>query len=142
MASRTVMTFGFIPVGWTDSKHGDQRIAAGDPSGSNTKEFDIQIDIDDDGNASIDRASGGRAIDGEEFWDGSSALYKDLAARLLAEFGVKVTPKLLQQLYALFLDELETDVKRLITVAESGEGAEFTNAGGKYNGCMYARHFS
>ena len=141
LAGRAVMTFGFIPSDWSDSKLGGQRIAAGDPAGSKTKEFDVQIDFDDDGNASFDAANGDRAIDGTEFWDSKSAMYKELAARIQGEFGVKVAPKLLQQMYALFLDELETDVKQLVTVSEADDGAEFVNSRGKFNGCMYVRYF-
>lgn len=141
MAGRAVMTFGFIPKAWSDSKHGGKRIAAGDPTGSNTQEFDVQIDFDDDGNASFDATSGDRAIKGKEFWDSKSAMYKELAARVRSEFGVKIAPKLLQQMYALFLNELEDSVDELITVAEADEGAEFANSRGKYNGCLYVRYF-
>ena len=41
-------------------------------------------------------------------------------------------PKILQQLWALFQDELEDDVSKFVVVAEEDDGAEFVNDSGEH----------
>lgn len=142
MSCRKVLSFGFIPADWKDSQDGDQRIMAGNPDGSNTDEFSVEFLEDDDFNAVFVGIGENRAVEGDEFWDSKSALYKSIAEKIKTDFGAKVSLKILQQLWALFQDELEVTVKKLIVVAEEGNGAEFINDDGKYNGCIYASYFS
>lgn len=145
MSIRQVLTFGFIPKDWSENQNQDQLISVGDPETSNTREFNIEIVEDDE---SVMTISGlglntTRVVDPDEFWNNKSQLYMDLSKKVEVEFGAKLKPKLLQQLWALFQDELEDDVDCLVVVAEGDEdGAEFINDGAEYNGCVYARYFS
>lgn len=143
MSNRKVLSIGFIPNDWRESQNEDQRISVGDPETSNTREFDIEIVEDDD---SVSELSGlkpdsTRKLEGDEFWDKASQFYKDLSRKIKTEYGIKITPKLLQQLWALFQDELADNVHNLIVVAEEDDGAEFVNDDGEYNGCIYVRYF-
>ena len=141
MTSRQVVTFGFIPEDWSGSNNDDQRISVGDPETSKTKEFNIELVEDEDSNAKLIGVGDSRAINTDEFWDNKSELFKGLTKKVKADFGVKVMPKILQQLWALFQDELEDDVSKFVVVAEEDDGAEFVNDSGEHNGCIYARFY-
>jgi hypothetical protein len=145
MSTRQVLTFGFIPTDWSENQNQEQLISVGDPEASNTKEFDVEI-VEDDESAmtlSVLGINDTRVVDPDEFWNNKSQLYKELSKKIEVEFGTKLKAKLLQQLWALFQDELEDDVDCLVVVAEGEEdGAEFINDGAEYKGCVYARYFS
>jgi len=132
MSTSQNMVVGFIPKDWDT---GLERVCVGDPAGSRTIEVNFQF-VEE----KFEFPSEEILVDGN-IWNPDSNFWSEVAQTLqkyFPEVSESLNPNNLGRAYKIFTDE-DSDLKGLKLVAESGDGGEFINDEGQYNGRFYFR---
>jgi hypothetical protein len=133
-----LLTIGLIPKDW-DTEIGV--VAVGSPDHYGTKEVCFRIEDDSDFLIIDDEASDIKIDKG--LYEADSDLWNKVIDNLEKKIdGIKessISSKLLARAYNLFTEE-DDDKSGMKVVASDGDGGEFENEDGRYNGKLYMRY--
>jgi len=128
--NRIILTIGYISSEWFSASDGSTNIQVGDLDHNQTSECDFEVTDDD-----FINLTNGNSLNGS-----MSDIWLQLSAetRVISNGESFVSPKLLENVYEIFLEEAESIDKKI--VHQQWDVSDFDNRKLKYNGHFYFRY--
>jgi hypothetical protein len=128
--NRIILTIGYISSEWVSASDGSTNIQVGDLDHNQTSECDFEVTDDD-----FINLTNGNSLNGSmsDIWLQLSAKTREISSG--ENF---VSPKLLENVYEIFLEEAESIDNKI--VHQQWDFSDFDNRKLKYNGHFYFRY--